>query len=298
MTPSASHDIYRFDIGLPPDIAVLRVAAAETNTILIELVDDRFTVGARVHALRKYTKRMRSLFRLVRSGFPDFKAANVSLRDTARLVSSHRDARVLADQVEHLGRTRNVDPVVDWFDYRAEAAERLASLKLLLVAERMQDLLVQLDRWDFSGIKLDDVMDGFRKTFGIVLDRSALVSDQSDSHEAHEWRKSCKDHWYHLRLLHDALPKSERGKVEDYDLLCDLLGNVHDRDVLLHHLDTLPEFLGETRQATSIARAARRERKAMQTEAVALAGTLLDDEAKNLASKVRRNWKRRLHPRR
>jgi hypothetical protein len=36
----------------------------------------------------------------------------------------------------------------------------------------------------------------------------------------------------------------------------------------------------------------------MQTEAVALAGTLLDDEAKNLASKVRRNWKRRLHPRR
>ena len=134
MTPSTIQDIYRFDISLPPDIAVLRVASAETTNILAEIADDRFTVGARVHALRKYTKRMRSLFRLVRSGFPNFKAANVTLRDTARLVSSHRDARVLATQVEHLGRTRNLDPVVDWFDYRAEAAERLASLKLLVIS--------------------------------------------------------------------------------------------------------------------------------------------------------------------
>ena len=82
--------------GLPPGIAVLRVAVAETTTILDEISDERFTVAARVHSLRKFTKRMRSLFRLVREGFPDFRAANVTLRDTARLVSSHRDARVMA----------------------------------------------------------------------------------------------------------------------------------------------------------------------------------------------------------
>ena len=294
MTPLASHDIYRFDLGLPPGMAILRVAVAETTIILADIADPRYTVAARVHALRKYTKRMRALFRLIRGAFPDFREANRTLRDTARLVSSHRDARVMADLVEHLGRTRNQDPVVDWYDYRAEAAERLAGEKFLAIAERLQDMLVQLDRWDFSHVGLDDVMHGFRKTFSIVLDQGTLVSDTSDSHEAHEWRKCCKDHWYHLRLLYDALPKREQARVDDYDRLCDLLGSVHDRDVLQVELATLPEFLAETRQVAAIARAARRERKALQTEAVTLAGCLLDDEARKLATKLRRNWKRRL----
>ncbi len=297
MTPSSSQDIYRLELGLPPGIAVLRVAVAETTTILAELADARFTVGARVHALRKFTKRMRSLLRLVRSGFPDFKAANVMLRDVARLVSSHRDARVMAGLVDHLGRSRAADPVVDWFDYRAEAAEKLAADKLLAIAETLQELLVRLDAWDFSDIGVDHVLVGFRKTFTVVLEHGDLVSDESDREEAHEWRKCCKDHWYHLRLLHDTLPKLERARIDDYDQLCDLLGTVHDRDVLLHHMDGLPEFLGETRQAGLIARGARRERTAMQADAVALAGRLLDTESRKLAGKIRRNWMRRLHPR-
>ena len=298
MTPSAKQEIYRLELGLPPGIAVLRVAVAETTTILAEIADSRFTVAARVHALRKYTKRIRSLFRLVRSGFPDFRAANVTLRDIARLVSTHRDARVMASLAEHLGRSRAADPVVDWFDYRAETAEKLAADKLFDIAEQLQLLLGQLDAWDFSGLDVDAVLLGFRKTFDVVLKHGDLVSDQSDSEEAHEWRKCCKDHWYHLRLLHDALPAKERSRIDDYDQLCDLLGNVHDRDVLLEHLDGLPGFLAETRQATAIARGAKRERKAMQAEAVALAGRLLDAESRKLSSKIRRNWQRRLHPKR
>lgn len=295
MTPSATPEIYCLEPALPPGMAVLRVAVAETTTILAELTDSRFTVAARVHALRKFTKRMRSLFRLVRSGFPDFKAANVMLRDIARLVSSHRDARVMAGIVENLGRSRTLDPVVDWFDYRAEAAERLAAGKLTDIADQLQGLLVELDAWDFSEVTVDHVLGGFRETFIIVLERGGLVSDQSDREEAHEWRKCCKDHWYHLRLLHAVLPKQERARIDDYDELCDLLGNVHDRDVLLHHLDGLPDFLGETRQAGAIARGARRERKALQAQAVALAGRLLDAESRKLPGKIRRNWNRRLH---
>lgn len=298
MTLSSQPDIYRLEPGLPPGMAVLRVAVAETTTILAEVADARFTVSARVHSLRKFTKRIRSLLRLVRSGLPDFKAANVMMRDIARLVSSHRDARVMAGLVENLGRSRTADPVVDWFDYRAEAAEKLAADKLMEIAEQLQALIIELDAWDFSRVTVDHVLAGFRKTFTVVLESGDLVSDQSDREEAHEWRKCCKDHWYHLRLLHDVLPKKERARIDDYDKLCDLLGNVHDRDVLLHHLDILPDFLGETRQATAIARGARRERKVLQAEAVALATRLLDAGSRKLASNVRRNWVRQLHPRR
>ena len=298
MTPVSPPDIYRLDLALPPGMAVLRVAVQETTTILAEVSDTRFTVAARVHSLRKFTKRMRSMLRLIRSGFPDFRDANVTLRDIARLVSSHRDARVLAELVDHLGRSRTRDPVVDWFDYRAESAESLAAVRLVEIEEKLQAPLAQLDLWDFDAVAVDDVLEGFRKTFNVVLEHGDLVSDESDSEEAHEWRKFCKDHWYHLKLLHDALPKKERARIDDYDELCDLLGEVHDRDVLLDHLDALPEFLAETRQAAAIARGAKRERQAMQAAAVALAGRLLDAEAKQLASRIRRNWQRRLHPKR
>ncbi len=298
MTPVSPPDIYRLDLALPPGMAVLRVAVQETTTIIAEVSDTRFTVAARVHSLRKFTKRIRSMLRLIRSGFPDFRDANITLRDIARLVSSHRDARVLAELVDHLGRSRTRDPVVDWFDYRAESAESLAAVRLIEIEEKLQALLGQLDLWDFDAVTVDDVLEGFRKTFNVVLEHGDLVSDESDSEEAHEWRKFCKDHWYHLKLLHDALPKKERARIDDYDELCDLLGKVHDRDVLLDHLDTLPEFLAETRQAAAIARGARRERQAMQAGAVALAGRLLDAEAKRLASRIRRNWQRRLHPKR
>ena len=298
MTPVSPPDIYRLDLALPPGMAVLRVAVQETTTILAEVSDTRFTVAARVHSLRKFTKRIRSMLRLIRSGFPDFRDANMTLRDIARLVSSHRDARVLAELVDHLGRSRTRDPVVDWFDYRAESAESLAAVRLIEIEEKLQALLGQLDHLSFDAVTVDDVLEGFRKTFNVVLEHGDLVSDESDSEEAHEWRKFCKDHWYHLKLLHDALPKKERARIDDYDELCDLLGKVHDRDVLLDHLDTLPEFLAETRQAAAIARGARRVREAMQAGAVALAGRLLDAEAKRLASRIRRNWQRRLHPKR
>lgn len=291
MTPSDHSDIYRLDLALPPGMAALRVAVAETTTILAEIADPRFTVAARVHSLRKTTKRLRALFRLIRSGFPDYKEANATFRDMARLFTSHRDARVMAGLVENLGRSRTADPVVDWFDYRAEAAERLAAGKLQALPGPLQEALVRFNAWDFDSVSRDDVLQGFRKTFDVVVEQSDLVNDESESEEAHEWRKQCKDHWYHLRLLQDALPANERNRIEGYDRLGDLLGSVHDRDVLIHHLEAMPDFLKETRQAAAIARAARRERRAMQAEAVEISAPLLDAHAKKLTSKIRRKWR-------
>jgi len=290
MTPSDHSDPYRLDLTLPPGMAALRVAVAETTTIMAEIADPRFTVAARVHSLRKTTKRLRALFRLVRAGFPGYGEANATFREIARLFTSHRDARVMAGLVEHLGRSRTADPVVDWFDYRAEAAERLAAGKLEALPGQLQEALDRFDAWGFGSVSRDDVLGGFRRTFDVVVEQSDLVNDESESEEAHEWRKQCKDHWYHLRLLADALPAKERGKIEGYDRLCDLLGSVHDRDVLMHHLEGLPDFLKEERQATAIARAAWRERRAMQAEAVELSASLLDEHASKLESKIRRKW--------
>jgi CHAD domain-containing protein len=291
MTLPAPQDTYRLDLTLPPGEAARQVALAESTRIVATVADARYTMGARIHELRKHTKRMRALFRLIRRGFPDFKEANVSLRDLARLVTSHRDARVMADLTRHLGKAPASNPVCAWFDYRAALAEKLAEDRVIEIVQHIETTLVDLDRWRFAEVSRADVLGGFSRTYGVVIEHRELVHDKSDSEAAHEWRKFCKDHWYHLQLLHDALPAKDRTRIAALDDLGDHLGQVHDRDVLLQHLTALPEFLRETRQARAIGKSARRERKALQASAQALADTLLHDNAAKLTARLRRKWR-------
>ncbi len=291
MKPPANYDSYRLDLAIPPGDAVREVATTESEQVLEVVADARYTMATRIHELRKYTKRVRSLLRLVRKGFPDFKAANVALRDTARLVTSHRDARVMAELTRHLGKAPAANPVCAWFDYKATLADSLAEDRIAEIVERIEEVLTELDHWRFDDIRRADVLGGFNKTYGIVIEQRDLVHDRSESEAAHEWRKHSKDHWYHLLLLHDALPVKERARTDAFHELCGLLGEVHDHDVLLHYLEALPPFLIETRQAGAIRRAAKRERKRLRIAAETLADTLLDDKPAKLTAKVRRKWR-------
>ena len=80
MASSDKSDLYCLDITLPPGEAARHVAIAETAHILTYVADARLTVGTRVHELRKYTKRLRALFRLIRTGFPHFQQASGPIR--------------------------------------------------------------------------------------------------------------------------------------------------------------------------------------------------------------------------
>ncbi|RZJ82697.1 MAG: CHAD domain-containing protein, partial [Massilia sp.] len=51
--------------------------------------------AGRIHAARRNCKRLRGLFRLVRSDFADYDRANAAVRDAADRLSAVRDAAVM-----------------------------------------------------------------------------------------------------------------------------------------------------------------------------------------------------------
>lgn len=283
---------YRLDISLPLGDAVRQVAREQTTQALEAITDREQTVAWRIHELRKCCKKTRALLRLVRSSFPDYKQANRLYRDTARLVSPHRDARVMATLAEHLSADIHHDPVAHWFDFQAELAEQVSPEPLHGVALMLRNALVLLGEWRVDAIRREDILEGFAQNLKIVHKRSDSITAKSKNEKAHEWRKCVKDHWYHLRLLHNVLPIRDKGRVAAFNDLGELIGDAHDRAVFVDRLETLPVYLLDSKWAGALEETATHERKALQADAIKLAAPLLKGSGKGLVRRVGKTWKK------
>ena len=69
------------------------------------------------------------------------------------------------------------------------------------------------------------------------------VDRPTDEH-VHEWRKSVKTLWYHVRLLEPAAPSVFAPAIEALDHLAEALGDDHDLAVLVERLASDPHRYG------------------------------------------------------
>lgn len=96
------------------------------------------------------------------------------------------------------------------------------------------------------------------RVLAIRFSEALLLSDafeEDDGHRIHDFRISCKRLRYAIELLHDTLPAAFRDCGSVLSQLQDLLGEVHDCDVL----DALAERHGAQRLRRRIARDRRRK---------------------------------------
>ncbi len=283
---------YKLDLTRPLGDALRAVVIEQTRQALSDITNREHTVAWRVHEIRKHCKKNRALFRMIRPGFPDYKAANKLYRDTARLVAPHRDARVLADLGEHLSSDFAQDPVAHWYDFQAELAQQVALDPLQDVARMLRTALAQAEKWRWDAVTPKHVMKGMSNNLAVVYERSDRVSRSTSGKKAHEWRKCVKDHWYQLRLMRDALPEKDRRRIEQFGDLGELIGDAHDRDVFVERLDELPAFLEQTSWANQLEQTAIHERKALQADAVRLAENVLTGSRKKFTQRVAKRWSR------
>lgn len=287
---------YRIDKTLPVGVAVRNVAAEETRKALETVAARDRPVEGRIHQLRKHCKKVRALARLVRPGFVEFADTNTAFRDIARLVSEHRDARVMAKLVEHLagadtsGGKVKQNPIVRWYRCRAELAEQVSAPVLAWVEHLLANAAIEIEGWQVNGIEIDDALEGFGAALQIVHERTDGIGDDSRADANHEWRKACKDHWYHLLLLEKVLPKRERHRLRQFDVIGELLGDAHDRSVLLRQLEELPGFLRNNVSVKRIAVVAHRERRALSRRAVELCQQALDPSPETLTDMIAERW--------
>lgn len=222
---------------------VLRIATEQVAKAVLNADALSAPPAGRIHAARRRCKRLRGLFRLVRSDFPAYQRANAQVRDAAAVLSTARDAAVLHDTLRKLYRWAG-QPVPEGpgtVDANPEAEEAaLAKFRKAMVA-----LLAEAEGWKLGKIDHRTLGKGFERCYA----RAAKAADQcrrKPGDEAfHDWRKQVKYHSFHLILLKSPLADGTRANLERIEHLAELLGKHHDLAVLRLTAKSDPARLGE-----------------------------------------------------
>jgi CHAD domain-containing protein len=224
-----------------------RIARAELGDALKRL-GGALPDAEAVHGLRKHTKKLRGLIRLVRPVFPDFDTVNATLRDGARRLAPLRDAEVRLATLRGLAAdlpgglpegvedrlVAEVEALRAGADLPAELARLAADLATLRHAARS---------WRLQGRGWGALAPGLGTTWrrarrGLRQAQDALGRDAAPFHA---WRTAVKHHWYQARLLTPLWPALMDPWIAQVDALGEGLGRHNDLDVLRAHLAALDD---------------------------------------------------------
>jgi CHAD domain-containing protein len=278
--------VFRIDVACSTNTEIQRVFAEQISLglrCLGEVEGEAAEEG--IHELRKTTKRLRAIVRLIASVLPRRTRRQwvAGLQQVARALASDRDSTVLEQSLEKVYRAAFPDTEPSSRPYQAflpkpEAcadaritpdAVTLEEAKGMLHAlgQQMADtLLLGVDAPELVG----GIVRSYRRGRRLLrkYERTPSVSG------LHELRKRVKDQLYQLRLLVELSPTSLRAQAVEFDWLAELLGDHHD----LANLDA-KLACGGTGEPEEPLRAALREgirvqQRALEEEALGVAHCL------------------------
>lgn len=287
---------YRLKRSDPSVQRAVRRIATEQIKIAMGSIDNRSVQpDASVHELRKSCKKIRGLLRLVRPRFKRYDAENAKFRDIAASVSRVRDTDVLIatfdavvkhyqDQVEQRALASIRRGLTLGRNARAVGQDPVALLSQC--RERLLEAADRVDTWQLQGEGFAVMEEGLGKTFRRAR-RAMYAAKKSPSPELlHQWRKHCKYHWYHARLLRPIWPGPMQAHVECARALGEVLGDHHDLAVLLETLTTQPHGPGKTAAIEVMSSLAKSRQDALATQAFGLGARLLAESP----SALRASW--------
>src|SRR5581483_6306980 len=227
-----SDDGFRLRAGERFGAAVARIVREETDGILDRLDGDPDETA--VHEIRKATKRLRALARLVRGDLGDrrFARANRTFRDAARALSAARDVAIVRRTLDRLA----ADGGGALAPFRRAVAARARGTSSLREAARDAGATMRRARTGAVRWQIDDggrvLRPGFRRIYRKARDAWRAAKREPSDERLHEWRKRVKDLRYALELLEPLRPKKLHRLAGDVDDLTDVLGDDHDLAML------------------------------------------------------------------
>jgi CHAD domain-containing protein len=292
---------YRFENDETVRDGFVRCAAEELDQAVTELsvriADD--PVDA-VHSARKAVKKERSLLRLARGAMPakQRRRENRRLRDAARGLSAARDAEAMIHTLDQLSdRYAGQLPESTFGGVREQLAQARDEERRVLADSAVGDKAVgelgavrlRVSEWELDKDGWSALEDGLRSSYTAGRDAYERARSRRGAEELHAWRKRVKDLWYHQRLLAAVSGPVVKAQAKDAHLLADLLGDVHDLDVLRESLvqgrvdapvdlDALVSLLDHRRDQ-------------LRTEALWVGVRVYAEKPKAFMKRMRRSWK-------
>jgi CHAD domain-containing protein len=272
----------------------LRRIASEQIDWAIGTIDAGATgAGDPVHEVRKSCKKIRGLLRLVRPGFAPYADENAAFRDIARAVSALRDATVLTDSYDAIMAAYG-----DQVDRRAlgvirrrltlmrkeRTAQHDAAALLAQCRDRLVDAGERVRAWRLDDDGFTAIAGGLRKTYRRARKAMRETRKTPAPDHFHDWRKRCKYHWYHARLLQPIWPGPMKAHIACAHELGEVLGEHHDLMVFLDALAAQASKFDDAARIEVMAGLVRSRQAVLAARAFALGARLLAEPSSALAS--------------
>ena len=237
---------YRLRAGENVSDGVRRIARGQTDLAVEHLDGSAGDGAAAIHEARKAFKRLRALVRLSRDALGDevYRRENATFRAAGRRLSGVRDAAVMVETLDDVGRRfRDELPdgafaglrealVADAESAREKTAEDQGAIDdviATLEAERGRVAAWPLPEHADGGM----LAPGFERIYRRGRRALRAARKDTDTEHLHELRKRAKDLWHGAQVMRPAAPKRMKklaGRAHD---LFDVVGEDHDLAVLL-----------------------------------------------------------------
>jgi len=226
-----------------------RCAREQLDTAIEKLTDDRAADPVKaVHDARKALKKERSLLRLARGTLrgSQRRRENAAFRDAARQLSDVRDADVLLQSLDQLvERYAEEAPQATLMTIRARLEEQRKLARSGAdhanneeeVAAELEAARERIADWSLEDDGFSAVRKGLDRSYRDGRRAMRRARSEPTVENLHDWRKRCKDLWYHTRLLRPIAPNVLAGHADDAHQLSDLLGDDHDLALLAETIE-------------------------------------------------------------
>lgn len=280
-----------------------RILSEQVNAAIESLENSGELKEETIHEVRKRIKKIRALFRLVRTELDEevFRRENRYYRRIGHQLSHVRDATVMIQTVEKL---RQAHP--DALSHTVFVALRNAlALKQAQVSQEFFD----------DETKIGEVADALRQAslqipglskhpnaFSVLgpnlkgiyrRGRKALrvATQEPSSHNFHELRKEVKTLWYHTLLLKPIWPGLFGAYGQELGRLGELLGDDHDFGVLAEEIESGRLVVRNNKSKETVVQLLHGQRTQLQEQIYPLANRLLAEKARDFVGRYRLYWK-------
>ncbi|TVP96395.1 MAG: CHAD domain-containing protein [Planctomycetaceae bacterium] len=292
---------YRIRNGKSVQGSFRATAVEQIDRSIAEILDGELDRHEAVHQVRKRCKKLRGLFRLVRSQFDAYADENKFFRDAARDLSFVRDAQSTLDCFDDLlERSREHVDVEAFAAVRTGFVERRQQIasdhagldeKLDRFLSKMQEARQRAVRWKLHDDGFSAVSGGLVQTFRDGRQTLRKIRRELSDENIHELRKSVKYHGYHAAWLRPIWPSLMNGWRRATEQLAEALGDDH--DLAVFH-QTLLSDMGHTASDSDrqlLIELIDRRRRELQSAARPLAERLFAEKPKQLGSRLGSYWK-------
>lgn len=291
-----------------------RLSVAQFEHALEGFNDPAVPPDVAVHEMRKSTKRVRALLRMVRAGIGEkvYHFENDALRDTSAMVAGVRDGAVMVKSVERLRDRykRLLAPGVFQTTHERlkQRHQRLASRVLEddEILGQIQNVLYKA-RSRYAAWPVDPadprsgkyvlshrfaaIGPGIGATYSQGRDEMKVSFDQPLSENFHAWRKRVKYLRHQMEIVAPLWWEVVGGLAVSLDTLGEVLGEEHDLAELTRLATSVPDLVPDPDERSLLVSLAHHRRQELQGAARVMGSRIYAESPEQFTRRLGAYWR-------